>query len=78
MNERILTEHQGQKLSIKWDDTRFAITEEWDNRHGYGGKWPILLSPREMHDVAEFERKYNTKYIAGLKEKYSIIGYVDK
>ena len=37
MKEKILTEYKGQKLSIVWDEEKFAIIEEWDKRHGYGG-----------------------------------------
>ncbi|KKL94506.1 hypothetical protein LCGC14_1863930, partial [marine sediment metagenome] len=67
MEEKILTDHKGQRLSIKWDGTRFSLVEEWDARHGYGGKWPILLSPKEMYGASEFERKHNTKYRAELE-----------
>lgn len=80
MKKKILTEHQGQKLWVQWDGTRFAIIEEWDIKCGYGGKWPIPLNPREMYEASEFERRYNTKYRAELEEKriVNIIGAVEK
>lgn len=68
MKEKILTEGEGQKLSINWDGTRFAIIEEWDKKHGYGGKWVIVLSPREAQEAADFiNARLNT--IIGAVEK---------
>ena len=69
MEEKILTDHKGQRLSIKWDGTRFSLVEEWDARHGYGGLWPIVLNPREAQEISEFINAHNGRYRAELRDR---------
>ena len=66
--ERVLTDHLGQKQSIKWDGESFTIIEEWDKSHGYGGLWVIDFKPPVAQEIADF---INSKL-------QSIIGHVEK
>ena len=58
MKEKILTDNAGEKLTAKWDGTRFALTQE--KRDGwYEVKISniVILNPKEMLDLVEFTKE---------------------
>lgn len=54
MIEKILTDNAGEKITIRWDGTRFAIVHQ-TKVAGYTKG--IILNPREMLSLIEFAGK---------------------
>jgi len=50
--EYIITDNEGEKITVKWDGERFGIIEDFGSRD----RFPvvIILNPREAHDLASF------------------------
>ena len=64
MERKVITNNKVDKLTVKWDGVRFGIVSGL----GYGDD-VVVLNPREMHEIAEFEREHNGKYQRELQEK---------
>ena len=57
MLEKILTDSSSEKITIKWDGTRFALVEKRKGNDIGVTTSIILLSPKEMMSLVEFAGK---------------------
>lgn len=54
--EKILTDNSAGKLTIKWDEERFGLIEEF-KPPVIKDKQVIILNPREMADLIIFAKE---------------------
>lgn len=52
--EKVITNNVGEKITVKWDGERFAITQKQTNKLGTTLLSVIILNPREMADLVDF------------------------
>ena len=58
MKERIITDNNSEKITVKWDGERFAVvSEKGDGWYEAKESNTIILNPREMLDLIEFAGK---------------------
>ena len=58
MKEKILTDNAGEKITVKWDGERFAMSQEkGDGWYEAKESNTIILNPREMLTLIEFAGK---------------------
>ena len=50
--EKVLTDNTNEKITVKWDGERFAITR-W-NKDVYSAPDTIIFNPQEMFNLMEF------------------------
>jgi len=56
MEEKVLTDNQGEKIVVRWDGDRFAVVKR-KRVMGEDSYTTIILSVKEMLDLVEFVSK---------------------
>ena len=54
MNEKVITDNASEKITVKWDETRFTLVMQ---RNDINYRQTITLNPKEMLDLIEFAGK---------------------
>jgi len=52
--EKILTDNSSEKITVKWDGTRFALVSERKSNDIGIPSSIIILNPREMAELCKF------------------------
>ena len=48
---KVLTDNASEKITVKWDGTRFAIIQKFKSS---SSSRTVILNPREMLDLVQF------------------------